>query len=118
MKLNELKDMNARRILAAFLRGEQATSSQEYSTDNLVLVPLIQGRSGAGIYKFILAKSDYVLRMFSPLENKDDRKREAHISRVAGENNTAGIVCAIVDNLNLNILLSCMSDSNLLKSDI
>lgn len=76
----DLENEHARRILTDFW----ATSPQLGSLDALTLVPLTLGRSGAGLYKFTVRQQDYVLRLFSPVDHAEDRKREASVSRFVG----------------------------------
>ena len=62
ISFTELKDQDARRILTSFLKSEKGITP-----DQLLLIPLTKGRSGAGLYKFSsLGDNEYVLRMFSP----------------------------------------------------
>ena len=108
----ELKDQNARRILTSFLKDEKGITP-----DQLLLIPLTKGRSGAGLYRFSLGDSEYVLRMFSPINSYQDREREAYVSRVAGEHSVAPRVYYIDPKLE-GIIIEFIPGLTILKNDL
>lgn len=65
---------NPRQILNSFLKQRKITNNDIY------LKPLHGGRSGAGLFTFLLDKKVYVLRMFAEMEVREGRKREALIT--------------------------------------
>lgn len=72
--MSETKKNDALKVLEGFLLQE---NKQKMKVD---LVPLLGGRSGAGLYTFKVSNKTYVLRMFAAMEELSGRKRESQIT--------------------------------------
>jgi len=78
ISFSEIENEDARRILVTFLE-------KGFRAENLSYTPLTGGRSGAGIIKFSVGKQAFVLRMFSPLDDRETHKKEAELTKKVGE---------------------------------
>ena len=73
--MSQVFNNEVKAVLTGFLK-QQKTPEKLTPT----LKPLLGGRSGAGLYTFVLEKQKYVLRMFAAMEERSGRERESKVT--------------------------------------